>query len=298
MKNPFIQFDILESYSDEFSLRALPTGLHYWWVETERYKAAITVTGGQVIWYETSKHPHPVIWLSDFSHLDNSKSLRGGIPVCWPWFGRHRTDKSNPSHGLVRNIPWVIKDFKFENSEFTLRVTPTQTDEMRKHIPEGVVLTEVIKLTETLDVSLVTTNNSHAPYEFSAALHTYFYVGDIKETELHGLTQSHYISEQTNWQSTDSPKCYRFREHTDRIHIDQAEYAEIESPVHTYQLTQSGHNSLIVWNPWREVSTNTPGMGSEVWQEMLCVEPAAFKPYLNLKPGHSHTLKQHIDVVK
>ncbi|NTS76974.1 D-hexose-6-phosphate mutarotase [Catenovulum sp. SM1970] len=301
MKNPFINSTVLEQISNELSLRQLDSGLSYWWVETTDYQAAIAVTGGQLIWFTQVDHSEPVIWLSENSHMDDSKSLRGGVPICWPWFGRHRTDKTLPSHGLVRNIAWKLVKFDFNGKQFNLSVSPdltALTTEYRALIQDGIELTQTLTFDEQIEIKLTTKNTGTQSYEFSAALHTYFNVGDIQNTELHGLVNSHYIAEATNWESVDAPKLYRFREQTDRVHIDRCEHAEIESPIHTYELTHSGNNSLIVWNPWQEVSEQTPGMGAEVWKGMLCVEPAAFKPYLNLKSGESHSLQQIIKIIK
>lgn len=298
MKNLFTDFQINETISDQITYRELPSGLNYWWIETKSFSAAIAVCGGQLIWHSHSNNPKPTIWMSENSHLDNSKSLRGGIPVCWPWFGRHPTNRELPNHGLVRNIPWQLDSFDYdaEKDSITVTLSPIEIDQLAEYIAAGITLSQQIVISSNIDISLTTNNLSKDIFNFSVALHSYFNVEDIHQTELHGLTQSHYISEKTNWQETDSPRLYKFREETDRVHTDSADHIEIHGPDQTIVLNQTGHNSVIVWNPWQTVSENTPGMGKDVWQQMLCVEPAAFKPFLNLKPNSSHTLRQTIDI--
>ncbi len=296
MINPFNDFELLEQCSEQLSFRKLATGLHFWWLETAKFELAIAQTGGQICWYKKANHPHPIIWLSDNAILDDSKSLRGGVPICWPWFGRHVKDKTQPSHGLVRNIAWAVNTFDYTSETFTIELSPTQCETVDFYVPEGVSLTQKITITDNLSIELTTNNQSKGNFEFSAALHSYFNIGEIADTEVIGLENSRYISEKTFWQFENAPKVYRFREQTDRIHFDQSEVVSIRSPLHNIELSQTGHNCYIVWNPWKTVSDNTPGMGGDTWKGMLCIEPAAFKPSLNLKSGASHTLTQTIKV--
>ncbi|AWB67695.1 hypothetical protein C2869_15165 [Saccharobesus litoralis] len=296
MKNPFLKFDILDQLSDQVSYRVIPEGMHYWWVETNEYTAAITLCGGQLVWFEHKNHKAPAIFLSDKSHLNDKKSLRGGTPICWPWFNKHPSRDDVPNHGLVRSIHWQLLSHQCDNGVVELTLSPVIDQAYKNYVPEGVTVTQTLTFSDSVEIELVSENKSKQNFEFSAALHTYFNVGDIRETEVRGLAQSQYIALKNDWQPEDTPKVYKFREETDRIHLDKPELVRIYSPVQNYELYQSGHNSVVVWNPWQALAQNTPGLEGDCWQEMLCIEPGAIKPTLVLKPNQSHALVQKIVV--
>ena len=134
----------------------------------EKASAAIALHGGHVISYK----PHgqqDLIWMSEQAIYDGKAALRGGIPVCWPWFGRIAA----PAHGFARSSQWkliehrenetgVIVSLGLSTSEETLAVWPHQF--------EAVLNVEV---GNELKVSLVMTNTDEADWRFSGALQLY-----------------------------------------------------------------------------------------------------------------------------
>ena len=81
-------------------------------VETQLGTLEVSQYGAHVLGW-TPSGGRPVFYMSGAAVYAEGKALRGGIPICWPWFGKHPTEpKSNPSHGLARISMW-----QFEHGE-------------------------------------------------------------------------------------------------------------------------------------------------------------------------------------
>ena len=73
-------------------------------------RAVVSIQGGQVLSYVPTPGAQDVLWLSPVARIVPGKSIRGGIPVCWPWFGPHAADGALPAHGFVRTAMWSISE--------------------------------------------------------------------------------------------------------------------------------------------------------------------------------------------
>jgi len=201
--------------------------------------------------------------------LDGSKSLRAGIPVCWPWFAGQ--NEGFQKHGYVRTRPWQVLSAS-DQAEYTeIVLAPFDMT------GEGFDGTAEIGLTlcigRELSVTLNTINLGTEAFEFNAALHTYFSVEDINQVELKGLSGT-YSDKTRDWAMLETPEPYRFTEETDRIHLNPVKNVRIVQPGSEIGVVSAGHDSVVVWNPWAENSGNMRDMGSEAYLNMVCVETA------------------------
>jgi glucose-6-phosphate 1-epimerase len=253
-------------------------------------RATLSLHGGQVLSFIPAADNRERLYLSDRAILNGSKSIRGGIPVCWPWFGSHPDGSGLPAHGYVRNLRWRIVSRCSDAHETTLIIEPESTQGTGFTGTAGLQL-EII-LASTLTLRLVTTNLGKTPFPLSCALHSYFAVGDIAETRLTGLS-GRYSDKTRNWQHFDTPSPYRFSEETDRIHLQAAPDVMISSPLGNTRVASAGHDSIVVWNPWARCAENFADMSAGGYRTMLCVETALTQGKM-LAPGEAHILTQTI----
>jgi glucose-6-phosphate 1-epimerase len=246
--------------------------------------------GGQVLSFIPTRDRRERLFLSDRAVLDGSKSIRGGIPVCWPWFGAHPAGPGLPAHGFVRNRIWSVVDEHRDDNGVRIVLEPGDTT--GPGLQARASLRLVIHASASLTLQLVTTNTGDIPLPLSCALHSYFAVGDINGTELSGLTGA-YSDKTREWQHFDTPAPYRFVEETDRIHLHPAPRVIISCPLGQTSVVSEGHDSIVVWNPWTRCAENFPDMRDTGYREMLCVETALTQG-LVLEPGAQHTLTQTI----
>ena len=220
-----------------------------------------------------------VLFLSGHSHYVYGKAIRGGIPVCWPWFGAHPDDPSLPSHGFARIRSWAPA----EDCELIRRdgeeITRLVLELPRAAYPEKPLLPAVrarliVEAGRRLRVSLVLKNLSTEEFHYSGALHTYFRVGEIAEVSVTGLEGASCLDSLTGreepWHGP-----VRFSEEFDRVfYSDAACVIHDPSLGREIRVEKSGSNSTVVWNPWTAKSARMSDFGDDEFHRMLCVETA------------------------
>lgn len=253
--------------------------------------ATLSLFGGQVLAFTPAHDGRERLYLSKLARLDGSKSIRGGIPVCWPWFGAHRQQAGLPAHGYIRTRQWRLVDATATDAATVLLLDAADT-----HGPgfAGEARLQLqVSIGAQLQVALITTNTGSSAFPLSTALHTYFAVDDIHATRLEGL-RGRYSDKTRDWAHFDSPAPYGFSEETDRIHLEAPARVDIiQANGARTQVHSSGHDSIVVWNPWTECARNFPDMEARDHARMLCVETALTQGF-ELAPGQTHTLLQRI----
>ncbi len=234
------------------------------------------------------------LFLSSKALLDGSKSIRGGVPVCWPWFGAWRgagNAHGMPAHGYARTRNWQLVSLVdyIDGTEVVLELPDTNGP----GFDGSAQLKLVINVGEKLDLQLVTTNQGTQPFSLGAALHSYFAIDDIGSTTLHGLSGT-YSDKTLNWAMLPTPSPYRFAAETDRIHLQAATVAEIVGGHHTTIVESAGHDSVVVWNPWENGSKAFADLTADDYRRFVCVETALTQGF-TLEPGQQHCLRQTVD---
>lgn len=235
-------------------------------------------------------------WLSKATKLDGLQAIRGGVPICWPWFGDHAikqqepANKDFPSHGYVRTQVWQIVHTLDtpEGTEIVLQPTSSQG-----HGFSGVAqLKLVITIGERCSLQLMTTNAGKERFSYRCALHSYFKVDNINHVRLSGLSGD-YLDKTRSMQSYTTPNPYGFSAETDRVHLCQPESVTIDDENTLTEIHSQGHDSLVIWNPWQEKSISMSDMENEGYLTMVCVETAVTQGQW-VEPGESHVLTQII----
>jgi glucose-6-phosphate 1-epimerase len=262
--------------------------------------AVVALQGAQLLGWIPSGHD-PVIWLSPVERLGTAKAVRGGIPVCWPWFGPHSADATKPAHGFVRTRMWMIEGagVTATGAWVTLGLQTTAQDVALW--PHSARAQLRVVLDQQLEVSLTTTNTGDTPFALSQALHTYFNIGDIANIEVTGFDGETYQDK-----LDDSRRCHQsgaivFLGEVDRIYDAHAanSFASINDQRLRRRITiqQSGSRSSVVWNPGPAKASRLADMGPEGWRRFVCVETTnAGDDVLRLGAGETHQVSARYSV--
>jgi glucose-6-phosphate 1-epimerase len=259
-------------------------------IENAHATATISLLGAQVLSFKPKHDGRERLFVSDKAVMDGSKPVRGGIPVCWPWFGAHKANPDFPAHGFVRSRVWNF--VSHEDDDTCTRVILEAADTTHPGFEGTASLRLEVLLCKELTLKLHTRNTGSAPCKLTMALHTYFSVDDVRASQLEGLRGT-YSDKTRDWAMLETPAPYTFTEETDRVHLHAAPELRIVTPHATTTIRSAGHDSIVVWNPWTTGVGKFADMSSEGWQRMLCVETAVTQG-LQLAPNEAHVLQQTI----
>jgi len=239
------------------------------------------------------------LWLSDKARSQPGYAIRGGIPVCWPWFG---TPARNPpeirkriktacAHGFARQAVWRLEDVRESAHEVEISLSLDANQDFSEHWQGHALALITFNFTvRGCQVALTTTNLSHQPMAFSQALHTYLPTADIHRTRLLGLGNSQYIDTLRDWNYYPQEGPVYFEGEVDRIY-ESAEPLTVVTPAGKRKLSSVGSDSTVVWNPGPDKARQLSDYPCQSWKHMLCVETAnAAGDYRVLHEGQSHTM--------
>lgn len=261
-------------------------------VKTEFAAATVALQGAHVLTWQP-KGQQPVIWVSKAAKYVPGKSVRGGVPVCWPWFGPHASNPQFPGHGFARTVPWVLVASKeLPDGRIRLEFELVKSEATQAQWPHASTVRNIVTVGEELEVELVTTNTGMEAFELGQALHTYFVVGDIRQATVAGLEGCEYLDKVGGGRKRQQGQV-TFTQETDRIYLGTHGCCGILDPVldRTILITSSGSRSTIVWNPWTDKAAKMGDFGDEGPWRMVCVETAnAAEDVITLAPGATHSL--------
>ncbi|WP_299013560.1 D-hexose-6-phosphate mutarotase [uncultured Photobacterium sp.] len=255
-------------------------------------EAGISLHGGHLIWYKPAGE-EDVIWLSEKAEFDTTKAIRGGIPVCWPWFGKAGT----PSHGFARNSEWTLKQHR-ESEQGVIVALELEDNEVTREIwPHKFKNQLTFEIGPQLKVSLTSTNTDEQAWSFSGALHSYFQVADIKNITISEMGCSYLDSTQGGLPCQGGEQLM-FDQEVDRVYTQPKDTVTITDNTlsRQIQVTNQGHNAAVIWNPWQELSISMGDMADNSFETMVCVESTIHGEGITLEPGESHTLSTQIAV--
>lgn len=266
-------------------------------IQTPHASARVALQGAQVLtWQPTGQNP--VLWVSKATVYAPGKGVRGGVPVCWPWFGAR---EGLPAHGFVRTRLWEIRDTSRDAAgQVVLRLGMVDDASTRALWDFAFDLELIVTMGQTLSMALVTRNTGTAPFTLTDALHTYFCVGDIAQTLVQGLDGCNYLDKVQNFAQLKQAGGVEFTGETDRIYMDTTADCLIEDKAwgRTIRVAKHGSTSTVVWNPWSEREKAFADMAAGEFKDMLCVETCNAGPdQVTLAPGGAHTLEAMISVV-
>ncbi len=258
-------------------------------------RAALCLQGAHLMHWQPNSQKLPVVWLSRDAKLAVGKSIRGGAPICWPWFGAHTSDASFPGHGFARTVPWqVIESGTEPNGATRLTLRLIESEKTRLQWPHATQLNLTVVIGETLRMELSTENIGTDDFVIGEALHTYFHISDIAAVRVTGLEDCEYWDKVGGSILKKQSGAISFAGETDRVYINTAASCVIEDDKlkRRIHVAKSGSQSTVVWTPWTEKANKMGDMGQpDGWREMVCVESAnAIENVVKIKPGTQHAL--------
>lgn len=272
-----------------------PGGMAHARLTAGDYAAEVALQGGHVLAYGRAGAP-PVLWMSRLAVFAPGKAVRGGIPLCWPWFGPHPVDAGKPAHGFARVMLWEALASADHGDAVALTLRLGDSEATRALWPHHFALELTVTVGAQLDVALTATNTGEVPFVAGGALHSYFAVGAVTEAAIMGLDGTTYLDQLTGQTQSQSGPVTVSAE-VDRIYNDVASACTLVDPVlgRAIRVAKAGSATTVVWNPWVEKARRLADFGDDEYHEMLCVETAnAGDDRVTVAPGASHTLRATI----
>jgi glucose-6-phosphate 1-epimerase len=263
-------------------------------VDNEHARAEISTYAGQVLSYRRDDQDRDLLFVSEHAHFSPGKAIKGGIPVCWPWFGPDPEQKKRPDHGFVRTRPWrLLETQAMAQGSTRVRLGIRDDEATRALWPYRFALELEITVGESLALALTTRNTDERPMTVTQALHTYFLVGDIRRTQVLGLAGHDYIDKVGETADRRQSGPVNFDGPVNRIYLDSADELIIDDPAlgRRIRIERGGSRSAVVWNPWIEQSRAMGDFGDDEYLGMVCVETTnAAADAVEIAPGDSYCL--------
>ncbi|MEO0475916.1 MAG: D-hexose-6-phosphate mutarotase [Planctomycetota bacterium] len=257
-------------------------------ITTEKCTAELYRHGAHLTRWRPKGHDE-VLWLSQRANFLYDQAIRGGVPICFPWFAGRKPayDPNGPSHGYARTTTWEFIDAKHDAGDVTLS--------LRTEIEPSFALRYDVTFSDTLTMQLTATNAGTAPASFESALHSYFVISQIKQVQVVGLENADYLDTVGGGAQpmTQDDQPITFDQETDRIYASDAT-AQIIDPglQRTITIDKEKSGSTVVWNPWIDKAKKMSDFGDDEWPGMLCVESGNIGDNaVTLEPEQSHTMK-------
>ncbi|UTH75995.1 D-hexose-6-phosphate mutarotase [Chromobacterium sp. IIBBL 290-4] len=253
------------------------------------FSARIALLGGQILDYRRDGQP-PLFYVSPITLCQPGKAIRGGAPVCWPWFGPHPSDAAQPAHGVARQQVWSVDDITRDGSVFHVKLRGPS------HQGLSVELAYRIGL-DGVDIELATLNHDERAHTVTAALHSYFAVSDVDAVSLRGLENAPAHDKLSDQRLALPAEPFRFNGEVDLVaYSSHAVTLADEGWRRDIAIQPRGSASAVVWNPAPAKAQRLADLPDEDWRRFVCIETAnAGDDARTLQPGERHALGCHLD---
>ncbi len=252
----------------ELGVGRLPTA----YINNAHARATVSLHGGHMVSF-ANEHGQ-LLWVSGLATYDHGEAIRGGVPVIWPWFGAHLTDKDLPAHGFVRASMWdVVRTEVLADGGTRLVLGIEDSAETRAIWPHSFQLQVTFDIATTLTITLTVKNTGATPFRWSGALHTYFAISDVAQTAVAGLDGVAFkdtVAHVDDVQSGD----IRFPDGATVDNVYHAAPAELllQDETHVTRITSQNADATVVWNPGRSVQK--ADIDEDAFERFVCVETA------------------------
>lgn len=262
------------------------------YIEVSNSKSTIKVAlqGAHIFDFQV-KGQEKLLFLSETAKFEKAIPIRGGIPICWPWFGVHPKDASLPKHGFARIAIWEYLGSQEQNDEKTkLTFLLKSSKETQALWPYEFELKLEVLMSDILEVSLITRNTGNKTFHLTQALHTYLEINDINTVILEGLKDKNYYNKLDDSYTNIQSKELIFKEETDRIYQSASASLVLHDKKQNIEIKTEGSHSIVVWNPGKDFANNFSDLHD--YRNMLCVESAnVLDDVVLLEKDETHTLR-------
>ena len=242
----------------------------------------------------------PVIFLSNRTELTPGKAIRGGIPICLPWFAMRGGGGPGPSHGFARIEPWTLAFAALAGEDLHLTLTLAPTELSKSLGFDDFRFAYEISIGRTLTLRLTVANMGEQPMRFEEALHTYFHVGDVRKLAVEGLEAAAYFDKTDGLRQKLAPaEPLRFTATTDSVFAGARGEVKIVDAVlqRTIRVEKVNSATTVVWNPFAQGAAKIADLGPEEWPDFVCVEAAnTGADAIMLAAGQAHTMQMRVSL--
>jgi len=240
-----------------------------------------------------------VLWMSDSALYQPGKALRGGIPLCWPWFGAHADNPDLPQHGYARTSQFQVSSTNADHQQTSIILTLDAAQAPAPDLQNRAALEFEIRLSDALWMEMRSRNLSTSPLTLSNALHSYFAISQRQQVTIPAVTGLTYLDKLQDYLPQQQASEITLNSEVDRVY--QAPPATIDLLDRGHHIKTSieswGNNNLVIWNPGEQKARQMNDFDNLGFEQMVCIEPAnALAQRITLAPGEHHRLGQEIKV--
>jgi glucose-6-phosphate 1-epimerase len=260
-------------------------------------EGSVSLYGGQVLTWQP-KNQQPIFWLSQASNYSTSHAIRGGIPLCWPWFGGEvkiadGSIEKTHNHGFARQSQWQLDDLEISESQVSITLS-LAGERCSSHWPAAFKLSQKLVFSQQFQQTLIMTNLSEQPVEYTGALHSYFCVSSPEQSSiprLKGVRYDDKLSAEKN-KLTELDSCVG---PIDRVYYDKQNQRIVDQGwQREIKVSNSNCRQWVLWNPGETAKQMADmHLGSE--HEFVCLE-AANTNWQVIKSFESVSISQNIAV--
>ncbi|WP_049722187.1 D-hexose-6-phosphate mutarotase [Gilvimarinus polysaccharolyticus] len=270
------------------------SGLALLRVNTPKCRATLALNGAQLMSF-TPNDGAELLWVSPQCNFSPNASLRGGIPLCLPWFGPHPSDHSRPKHGIARTQTWELSTaYLDEQGSAVLQLCLNHTADALFEYDFSAQLS--LTLGDTLALELALTNQSSRAFNASWVMHTYFAVSDITQVRIEGLDGCEYSDKVKAGERFIQSGPIRFTGELDRVYENIQQPVTLNDASRRLQVTGDKSPSVVVWNTGPELAANIGDIGAGNHVGYVCVERGAcLNDSWTMAPGETRLGQMSID---
>ncbi len=268
-------------------------------IESKYASAKISLYGAQVLSFKP-RGEHDLLFLSPNAFYQNGKAIRGGIPICWPWFGSHANNKNLPSHGFARISNWEVTQSSSNNGEVQIQLRLKSSEATKALWPYKFETLINLSIGKSLEISLTTINKDDKAFSISSALHSYLNISDCEKVQVEGLENTQFRDDVLHVTSLQNESLLSIKGEVDRQYFDTSKTCTIHDPQYKRKLSiaKSGSQVTVVWNPGGKLAAKMSDLGDKEYQNMLCVEAANnMNDTITIQPNASHLLSTQISII-
>jgi len=254
-------------------------------------QAKIALQGAHVFEYKSKNKP-ALLWLSPQACFEESKAIRGGIPICFPWFGKHKKNDTFPQHGFARTILWeLVLEEELEDASTHIRLKLSDSEETLKVWAYRFEVYLDVVIGEKLILGLHITNNDTKAFEASTALHTYFDISHIDDVSIVGLGGCSYYDAMTQTMHVQN-KILQINSEVDRVYQLKENSVRLNDASQEIDIEAKGSSSMVVWNPWKQKSMAMADMPDDGYLSMVCLETSNAREDTRIvHPTQTHSIE-------
>jgi glucose-6-phosphate 1-epimerase len=242
----------------------------------------------------------PVVFVSSETRWDDGRAIRGGVPICFPWFGGKANDPHAPAHGFVRTMAWQLESIEQAGDAVTVSMFIESNVETKRWWPADFRLVHRVTFGSELSLELMVRNTGGASLRFEEALHAYFQVGHIERALVQGLSAVQYLDKTDSNRKKTQEGPIVIASETDRVYLNTKDALTLEdqSLSRRIEIAKKNSSTTVVWNPWVEKAKSLSDFGDDEWTKMICVETCNVTEefVVELAPGQQHTMQALVRV--